>query len=222
MSERIVFDDIRVDVTAEEIAPRFGRRAARLDLEGYADIMREVARPKVILRWADSKVLDDGHTDVDGHIFESIVLADKLRDLHRVILYVATAGNELKDCERIKPEAAVDILSGIALMKGIREMNRYLSEDMGMSGLGTLNPGSLPDWPIENNHALCDLIGDVGEIGVTLNEKGYMLPWNSSSGIMFTGADGYQNCSLCTKLDCIGRRAPFNSEEYRRLFGKKG
>ena len=221
MSERIVFNGLKVDVTAEEIASRFGRRAAKLDIEGYAAILREFARPKAIIRWADSEVIDDRHVRIDGNVFESIVLADKLNGLHRVILYIATAGNEIKDCDLIHPEAAKDILSGIALMRGIREMHRYLSEELGMSELGTLNPGSLPDWPIENNHALCDLIGNVGEIGVTLNEKGYMLPWNSSSGILFTGADGYQNCSLCTKLDCIGRRAPFNKDEYRRLFGQK-
>lgn len=221
MSERIVFNDLRVDVTAEDIAPRFGKRAAKLDMDGYASVLREVARPKAILRWADTEVLDNRHVNIAGHVFESFVLADKLKDLHRVILYVATAGNEIKDCDRIRPEVAKDILSGVALMKGNREVRRYLSEEMGMTGLGALNPGSLPDWPIENNHALCDLIGDVGEIGITLNEKGYMLPWNSSSGILFSGADGYMNCSLCTKLDCIGRRAPFNKEEYIRLFRQK-
>ena len=35
----------------------------------------------------------------------------------------------------------------------------------------------------------------VEEIGVSLNEAGYIKPWNSGSHIHFSG-DGYQNCSL--------------------------
>ncbi|MBQ2041981.1 MAG: vitamin B12 dependent methionine synthase, partial [Firmicutes bacterium] len=61
-------------------------------------------------------------------------------------------------------------------------------------------------------------IGGVDEIGVSLNDAGYIKPWNSGSHIHFPG-DGYHNCSLCRKYDCIGRRAPFNREEYIRIFG---
>ena len=51
-----------------------------------------------------------------------------------------------------------------------------------------------------------------------LNAAGYIKPWNSGSHIHFSG-DGYQNCSLCRKYDCVGRRARFNREEYIRIFG---
>ena len=53
---------------------------------------------------------------------------------------------------------------------------------------------------------------------VTIRENGYMKPWNTTSHIHFSG-HGYQNCSLCRKYDCIGRRAPFNRAEYIRIFG---
>ena len=81
-----------------------------------------------------------------------------------------------------------------------------------------LNPGSLPDWPIANNFALFDMIGGTEEIGVTLRDNGYMRPWNTTSHIHFPG-HGYQNCSLCRKYDCVGRRAPFDRGEYIRIFG---
>ena len=61
-------------------------------------------------------------------------------------------------------------------------------------------------------------IGGLDEIGVTLNAAGYIHPWNSASQIHFPG-NGYENCSLCKKYDCIRRRAPFDLAEYRRVFG---
>ena len=94
----------------------------------------------------------------------------------------------------------------------------YMSEQFGFDGSSMLNPGSLPDWPIENNFPLFDIIGNVDEIGVTLNEAGYITPWNSGSHIHFPG-EGYQNCSLCRRYDCVGRRAPFDHAEYVRVFG---
>ncbi len=42
----------------------------------------------------------------------------------------------------------------------------------------------------------------------------------AGSHIHFSG-DGYQNCSLCKKLDCIGRRAKFDRSEYVRIFGSE-
>ena len=61
------------------------------------------------------------------------------------------------------------------------------------------------------------MIGNVEEIGVTLREDGYMKPWNTTSHIHFPG-HGYQNCSLCRRYDCVGRRAKFDRAEYIRIF----
>ena len=80
--------------------------------------------------------------------------------------------------------------------------------------------GSLPDWPIANNFALFDILGPAtDEIGVTIMESGFMDPWKSGSGIIFSHAGGYQNCMLCQNIDCIGRRAEFDQEEHDRIFG---
>ena len=97
-------------------------------------------------------------------------------------------------------------------------MVQYMKDKFGFDGSSMLSPGSLPDWPIENNFPLFDMIGNVAEIGMSLTEAGYIKPWNSGSHIHFSG-DGYQNCSLCKKYDCVGRRARFNRSEYIRIFG---
>ena len=95
---------------------------------------------------------------------------------------------------------------------------RYMKDTFGFDGASRLAPGSLPDWPVKNNFALFDAIGHPEEIGVSLDGRGYIRPWNSVSGIHFPGS-GYHNCQLCKKYDCVGRRAPFDRGEYIRIFG---
>ena len=96
---------------------------------------------------------------------------------------------------------------------------KKISDKFGYRDLAMMTPGSLPDWPIVNNKDLFAMIDNVAEdIGVSLNEHYYMLPYNSVSGIIFSSSTGYVNCKLCKNLDCIGRHAPFDQAEYDRIF----
>ena len=220
MNERIVFREIPVNISSEDLKGNLGRRTGRLKLEDYLPIVNRVAKPKAIIKWVESEVIDENHVIVDGHEFESVLLADKLKNLYRVVVYVATAGDEIRTCEEIKSEAIKDMLAGIVLRYARDWINTYLVKELEMTEVSCLNPGSLPDWPVSNNHAVCEIAGDIGEIGVSINDNGFMNPWNSSSGILFTGSPNYRNCNLCTELNCIGRSAPFDKEEYKRLFKK--
>lgn len=221
MEDRIVFRDIPVNLTEEDLTPRGSNRPMMSPAlcEEYLPYVNESARPKAIVKWCGCEVLDAETVRIEDTVFHGRLLADKLKDAHRVFLFVATAGNEIKECEDIDIDALADIFSGIVLRKATAAVNTFLSEHFDIDSTGSLQPGSLPDWPIENNHALCKIIGNVEEIGVTLNEKGYMLPWNSVSGILFSDAGSFRNCSLCKNYDCIGRRVPFDPSEYKRIFG---
>ena len=219
-SERIVLD-IPVGLTAEELA-RLCRvtpgSAAFETVEETLSYVNEYGRPKAVIRWATVDRVEGDFTTVDGVTFESKVVADKLRDLHRVFLSVITAGNGLEQCPDLEGDPFLDTLNGALLAHATGYVVRTMKERFGYDGASMLNPGSLPDWPIRNNFALFDMIGNVEEIGVSLRENGYMRPWNTTSHIHFSGA-GYQNCSLCRRYDCVGRRAKFNRAEYIRIFG---
>lgn len=217
--ERYVLDGIPVGIDAEQIGRFFKRSRAPLD--EMAEVVSRVAKPKAVIYWTDIKVAGPDEVEIDGRMFRSVLLAEKLKDQRRVFLYVATAGNEIKDTDAISSQAMRDTLSGSVLNAAFAGLATFLKERFSLEQFSVLNPGSLPDWPIENNKTLVDIIGDVEkDTGVVLNEAGYMIPWNSSSGIIFPDDSGYQNCMLCRNIDCIGRRAPFDSEQYSRVFGK--
>ena len=182
------------------------------------DAVNRYAAPMAVLRWVTVERAEDGYTTIDGVTFRSKVVADKLKDIHRVFLSVITAGRGLETCDELRDDPFLDTLNGALLAHATAYTIGTMRDRFGFDGGSMLNPGSLPDWPIANNFALFDLIGNVEEIGVTLREDGYMRPWNTTSHIHFPG-HGYQNCSLCKNYDCIGRRAKFDRDEYVRIFG---
>ena len=219
-SERIVLH-IPTDFTAEGFAElcRIKKDSSAFEeLEESLPLIRQYGAPKAIIRWANVERVCGDETTIEGVTFHSRVVADKLRETPRVFLSVVTAGDGLERSGRFEDDPFLGTYDGALLFHASGYVISYMKEKFGFDGSSTLNPGSLPDWPISNNFPLFDIIGNVGEIGVSLNEAGYIRPWNSGSHIHFSG-DGYKNCSLCKKYDCIGRRAPFDREEYIRIFG---
>ena len=219
-SERIVLR-VPVNLSAGELARlcRIDERSAAFEaVEDALPAINRFGEPKAVIRWANVDSVDGDVTTIEGVSFHSRVVADKLRGIPRVFLSVVTAGDNLDACDDLKDDPFLDIFEGALFQLGMMYVTQFMQERFGFDGSSRLNPGSLPDWPIENNFALFDMIGGLDEIGVTLNAKGYIRPWNSASQIHFPG-NGYENCSLCKKYDCIRRRAPFDRAEYRRVFG---
>ncbi len=220
-SERIVLH-IPTDFTAEEFAElcRIEKGTSAFEeLEETLPLIRQYGAPKAIIKWAGVDRVEGDETTIEGVTFHSRVVADKLRGLHRVFLSVITAGDGLERSGAFAEDPFLNTYDGALLFHASKYVIGFMRENFGFDGSSMLNPGSLPDWPIANNFPLFDLIGNVGEIGVSLNEAGYIKPWNSVSHIHFSG-DGYQNCSLCKREGCIGRRAKFDPAEYERIFGK--
>ena len=219
-SERIVLR-VPVNLSAGELARlcRIDERSAAFEaVEDALPAINRFGEPKAVIRWANVDSVDGDVTTIEGVSFHSRVVADKLRGIPRVFLSVVTAGDNLDACDDLKDDPFLDIFEGALFQLGMMYVTQFMQERFGFDGSSRLNPGSLPDWPIENNFALFDMIGGLDEIGVTLNARGYIRPWNSASQIHFPG-NGYENCSLCKKYDCIRRRAPFDRAEYRRVFG---
>ncbi len=219
-TERIALA-VPTDFTAEEFAAlcRIGKDSAAFEaLSDVFPLIRQYGAPKAVIRWANVDRVEGDATTIEGVTFRSRVVADKLRNTPRVFLSVVTAGEGLEQSGEFADDPFLNTYDGALLFHATGYMIRYMKEKFGFDGSSMLNPGSLPDWPIENNFPLFDMIGHVEEIGVSLNASGYIKPWNSGSHIHFSG-DGYQNCSLCRNYDCVGRRAPFDRGEYLRIFG---
>jgi hypothetical protein len=214
--------DIPVVFNLDQVAKVAGvRPGLGYDLLAETELLfLQYARPKAVIKWVDIQAGENGTVFIDNTPFKSVIVSEKLKSLEKAIVFVATAGTELEAIPEIEESILLkESLLMYSLMLAHGYVVEFVTENFGYKEPGYLNPGSLPDWPIENNFALFDILGPATEqIDVQIMESGYMRPWKTSSGIIFSDAGGYQNCILCKNLDCIGRRAPFDEVEYNRIF----
>jgi cobalamin-dependent methionine synthase I len=138
-----------------------------------------------------------------------------LEKVGRVFPYVITIGTRLEQ----KADASKDLLEkyyldkigNIALSKARKHLEDYLRSKFAFDGLSYMSPGSLADWPIEEQQPLFSILkGAEVSIGVRLTESLLMIPRKSVSGIYFPTEVTFYSCQLCSRQHCEGRKARFN------------
>ena len=82
-----------------------------------------------------------------------------------------------------------------------------------------MNPGSLEDWPIQQQTQVFELLGDpLRDVGVRLTDSFLMVPIKSVSGIRYPTETSFESCQLCPREKCTGRRAPYDPELWRKRY----
>lgn len=213
-----VLNDIKTDIRLSFLARhlRVGERSQDYEtIRGMLDEALSIARPKAIYRAVYVDERGEDFVSLDGVRFRSRLLRVNLDNVHTVFPYVVTCGTELDDWS-VKIDGLVeqywaDCMKEMILRSATRHLHDHLRHEFGLRSISTMNPGSLPDWPLSEQRNLFRVLGDVyGSIGVRLSESLLMIPTKSVSGIYFPTETGYENCQLCPRPNCPGRRAPYN------------
>jgi len=160
--------------------------------------------------------------DIDGVRFTSRVLRKNLEEVERVFPYVITIGNKLKEkgseAKDLIKEYYFDVIGNIALSATRKFLEKQLQSRYGLDGMSSMSPGSLTDWPIEEQKPLFSLFGEEETpVGVKLTKSLLMLPAKSISGICFPTEVSFFSCQLCPRDKCPGRKAAYDNnlaEEY--------
>ncbi len=174
------------------------------EAEALACEAERVARPKGVYKLSAVEQAGDDGVRIDGVTFTSRVLAVNLEGAHRVFPYVATCGFELEQWSNGKEDPVqrfgADAIKQLAVASAIQAMGDHLADTYRPGRRATMNPGSLADWPLQQQRNLFALFGDaVDTIGVKLTESYLMIPTKSVSGIWFQSETGFQNCQLCPR-----------------------
>ncbi|MBN1902577.1 hypothetical protein JW926_14730 [Candidatus Sumerlaeota bacterium] len=105
---------------------------------------------------------------------------------------------------------------------GMKGLNRQMEERHLLGKSASMSPGSLKDWPLEEQIPLFSLLGDTREsIGVSLTESLLMTPTKTISGIWFATEESFESCQLCPREECPARRAPYDKDLYEKKYYKK-
>jgi hypothetical protein len=179
----------------------------------------EVAKPLIsaqaVYKACDIEEKLEDAVIIDGIRLSSRVLRKNLEKVGRVFPYVITIGTRLEQ----KADASKDLLEkyyldqigNIALSKARKHLEDYLRSKFAFDGLSYMSPGSLADWPIEEQQPLFSILkGAEVSIGVRLTESLLMIPRKSVSGIYFPTEVTFYSCQLCSRQHCEGRKARFN------------
>ena len=115
-----------------------------------------------------------------------------------------------------------DGLKLAALRLAKRCLEKEIKHRFDTGRISQMEPGSLADWPIEQQLPLFNLLGDTqSAVGVTLNASMLMAPDKSESGFYFQSESGFASCQLCPVKNCPSRKAPFVKTLYDQKYGKK-
>jgi hypothetical protein len=172
------------------------------------------------VRYIDEK-LDDAVV-IDGRRFNSRVLRKNLDQVERVFPFVVTIGAKLGEQQAASSDILesyyLDVIGNVALDSTRRHLKRHLKLTFAVEKISSMAPGSLADWPIEQQAPLFEMLGDVeASIGVKLNDSLLMLPAKSISGIYFPTEVSFFSCQLCPRERCESRKAKYDpklAEDY--------
>ena len=214
-----VFRDIAFAPTADDVIRAMKIRKVSPSLSKLVtELVRqsgEVAKPKALCRvsYVDSR--NDSAVVIAGRTFTSHVLRQNLDGVERVFPFVATCGTELerllRDRSDIMAAYCLDTVMMLAVNAARRHVQEFIRRTFSLGQVSRMAPGSLQDWPLEQQGPLFDLLGDVeGLIGVRLTERYLMTPVKSVSGIFFPAEVRFESCQLCSRTNCPGRRAPYD------------
>jgi len=183
-----------------------------------------IARPKGLygMAYVESKTADS--VVIAGITFTSRVLRVNMEQAHRAFPYVATCGTELEKWSDSFGDMFerhwADTIKQRAVGEAARFLNGHLEKRYDPGKLATMNPGSLPDWPISQQRLLFELLGNpAASIGVRLTDSFLMVPTKSVSGIRFPAEVSFENCQLCPRENCPGRRAPYDGSLFSARYG---
>ena len=219
-----ILDHMKIDISPKDVC-----RDLHLDSGGELDEIRSLINMAMTLiepqalydvRYIEEK-LEDAVIVAERRL-TSRVLRKNLDQAERVFPFVITLGPKLGDKQAASSDLLenfyLDTIGNVALNSARKHLEGHLKSQFALEKISSMAPGSLADWPIEEQAALFELLGDVEtSIGVKLTDSLLMLPAKSISGIYFPTETSFFSCQLCPRQRCESRKAKYDArlaEEY--------
>ena len=186
----------------------------RTDIEDMVALALSLAEPRAAFAaaYVDAKGADE--VVIAGNHFRSRVLRKNLDDVGRVFPVVLTVGPRLEataDSADMLARYYLDMIANLILAEARHHLIRHLCKRFGVEKLAWMSPGSLQEWPLEQQRPLFALLPGVEDrLGVRLTDSCLMLPRKSVSGIYFPSESSFFSCRLCPRERCESRKARYD------------
>ncbi len=224
----IILDQIIFKPDFDAISAVLRLRKNSKDEKRLTDLLDQavsIAKPKGAYAESFIDEIGNDYVIIDGVRLNGRLPPANLRNVRRVFPYLATCGTELEKWSAgiagFLESFWVDTIMMFALGSAIGEIDRHMEKHLNPGARSSMNPGSLEEWPIEEQAGLFRLLANSdSRIGVKLTESFIMSPLKSVSGIFFPSEHSYENCRLCRREKCPGRRALFDASLREGFFNE--
>jgi hypothetical protein len=215
--DRIILDQIPFDVDEVALMDILRISPGSLNAAKFSTLFkeaREIAVPKAVYTMAEAQMLQGNAVEIGGVQFQSPLLCVNLEKAGTVFPFAATCGIELEEWSKkmhnVMHAFWADAIMLMALGCAVNRLEACLKEKVGSEALSSMNPGSLPEWPIGEQANIFALLGKkAAAVGIRLTKNMIIRPQKSISGIYFVSENGFCNCSLCPRERCFARRTPY-------------
>ncbi|SHI27001.1 vitamin B12 dependent-methionine synthase activation domain-containing protein [Desulfosporosinus lacus] len=222
----IVIKNIPFDLDFEDLLNRLRIKKGTEYEKRIEELVQEAeknANLKVLYKLSYIEDKKDDTVVIDGVKFSSRILRVNLDNVNRVFPYVATCGHELENWSKGFSDMLemfwLDTIKELALRSARTALTKELKDKFELDKMANMNPGSLEDWPISQQKELFQLFDSHEKlIGVELKSSFLMTPIKSVSGIFFPTETNYENCMLCPRGACPGRKAPYDEKLYTKKY----
>ncbi len=182
----------------------------------------ELGKPVACFKEATVDETGSDYAVIEGVRFSGKFIADRLKDVKTVYPYVASCGKELdtwgRSCDDLILDYCYDDIRQSSIKPVLDMVHQTIMNQFGAYKLSSLNPGSIPQWPITEQRSLFKLLGPVYEkTQVRLDKTMLMYPLKSVSGILFESKEGYCNCKICRRQNCPGRREDLDEDQLTKM-----
>ncbi len=194
-----------------------------VDFKRLAAEAENIARPKALYKVSLIESRGNDDIAINGRKFKSRVLKVNTEGINRLFPFLVTCGRELANWA----DSIMDILLNYyanelklaALRSALRQLEKEIKRRFNPGRMARMQPGSLGDWPIQEQKQLFAILGDTeNTIGVRLKSSMLMSPDKSESGVYLENEKGFASCQLCPVSDCPSRKAPYDKDLYEREY----
>ncbi len=220
-----LIEEKELKIDQESICSRLPSRIAEtIQLDSYLDWVREASQLKGLYRRVFPEKTGTDTVEMEGITFTSRVLSRNLQDAHQVFPYVITCGYQLDEeasSHNMGVRYYLDLIANQYVSLAQEKLMSLINQRYSLVKSARLSPGSLEDWPIEEQKLLFQLMGEEKvekQIGVSLTESYLMVPTKTVSGIIFPTEVDFSSCQLCPRENCSHRKMPYDQNLAREYF----
>ena len=219
-----IIDKIAVSISLDGLRKRLQMPKDRDmdEVRPLIEVAEQLIEPRALYDVSYIEKKRDDAVIIGGRRFKSRVLRKNLDRVERVFPFVITLGPRLGEKQAASTDLLesfyLDTIGNVALTSARKQLKHQLKSQFALEKISSMSPGSLADWPIEEQAPLFELLGDVETaIGVKLSDSLLMLPAKSISGMYFPTEVSFFSCQLCPRERCESRKAKYDptlAEEY--------